>query len=256
MDVKEIEVGTLKVYTFENRRDLGLTAGKQAANRIVELQKSPEKIVRMIFASAPSQSETLAQLSEEQGIDWSRVEAFHMDEYVGLPTSHPQSFGRFLQEHLFDKVNIAKANYINGIAENPAEECARYEALLKEAPIDIVCLGIGENAHIAFNEPHIADFNDPYFVKLVDLDLTSRQQQVNDGCFAVLQEVPTHAITLTVPALFAGNSLFCMVPGPTKASAVNMTLNHEISSDVPATILRTHPNTGLYIDKESAAQLN
>lgn len=256
MDAKELEVGTLKVYTFENREELGLYAGKKAAARIKELQETPDKIVRMIFASAPSQQETLAYLREDEGIDWSRVVAFHMDEYVGIEKNHPQSFASFLEQNLFDQVNIGQVHFINGIAEDPQAECERYEALLKEAPIDIVCLGIGENAHIAFNEPHLADFADPHFVKLVDLDLTSRQQQVNDGCFLTLEEVPTHAITLTVPALFAGQSLYCMVPGSTKAAAVHATLNGEITTEIPSSILRTHPQVSLFIDKDSAAQLN
>ena len=256
MDVKKLEVGTLQVYTFENREELGLNAGKKVAKRIRELQKTPNRKVRIIFASAPSQRETLAYLRDDKAIDWSRVIAFHMDEYVGIEKVHPQSFAKFLEQNLFDHVNIGRVHFINGMAEDPQAECLRYEALLKEAPNDIVCLGIGENAHIAFNEPHLANFADPHYVKLVDLDLTSRQQQVNDDCFVTLEEVPTHAITLTVPALFGGQYLYCMVPGHTKAAAVYATLNGEITTQIPSSILRTHPHVSLFIDQDSAAHLN
>lgn len=256
MNVKEQVVGKLQVNTYQNRGDLGTHAATLAAAQIIALQKDPQKIVRMIFASAPSQSEFLAGLQANPMIDWSRIEAFHMDEYVGLATEHPQSFGRFLQDNLFSEVPIGKVHFINGQAEDAQAECERYAALLKEQPIDLVCMGIGENTHIAFNDPHVADFNDPYLAKLVDLDEMSRQQQVNDGCFPQMNDVPTHAITLTVPALMAGNRLYCMVPGPTKAQAVKTTLQAEVNPQVPSSILRTHPQAILFLDQESAANIN
>src|SRR5690606_38953127 len=144
---------------------------------------------------------------------------------------------------------------IQGDAENIDEECERYSKLLMEHPADIVCMGIGENTHIAFNDPHVADFNDPKLVKIVDLDEKSRQQQVNDGCFPSFEDVPTHAITLTIPALTNAKYLYCMVPGKNKSRAIFQTLNEEINATYPSTILRQHPNSILFIDEDSASEL-
>lgn len=255
MEVNEQLVDKLHVYTFQTRGELGQYAASLAIARIVELQSDADRVVRIIFASAPSQSEFMDSLSSNANIDWSRIEAFHMDEYIGLATTHPQSFGRFLQDNLFARVAIGKVNFINGLAKDAEGECRRYADLLKAEKIDIVCMGIGENAHIAFNDPHVADFEDPFLVKIVDLDLTSRQQQVNDGCFKDLIDVPTHAITLTVPALFSGESLYCMVPGSTKAQAVYATLKEPIHAAIPSTILRKHSHAMLFVDQDSAAKL-
>src|SRR5690606_2355596 len=147
---------------------------------------------------------------------WSKIIGFHMDEYIGLDSDHPQTFASFLRKHLFDLVPIHHVYFINGNAPEVDAECDRYAALLRKYPVDIVCMGIGENTHIAFNDPHVANFNDPKLVKIVDLDHESRQQQVNDGCFATFEAVPTHAITLTIPALVDGKHLYCMVPGKNK----------------------------------------
>jgi glucosamine-6-phosphate deaminase len=209
----------------------------------------------MIFAAAPSQNDFLNVLIE-QGIDWRRINAFHMDEYIGLPANAPQRFGSFLNEKIFSKVPFASFNYINGNAADPDAECERYAELLIQNPPNIVCMGIGENGHIAFNDPHAADFDDPKQVKVVDLDLECRQQQVNDGCFPKLNDVPTHAVTLTIPALMAGKHIFCMVPGKNKARAIHDTLLGEVSEQCPASILRKHPNAVLFLDEDSAGMLN
>lgn len=248
-------VGKLHVYTFQSREELGKHAAALAAAKIISLQQDPTRIVRIIFASAPSQTEFLIGLSNDIEIDWQRIEAFHMDEYIGLATDHIQSFGHFLKKSIFEKVSIGHVHFINGLADNPKEECRRYADLLRANKIDLVCMGIGENAHIAFNDPHVADFDDPYLVKIVDLDLKSRQQQVNDGCFPALEVVPTHAITLTVPALMEGGSLFCMVPGATKADAVYATVHSAIETDVPSSILRTHNDAKMFIDQQSGEKL-
>src|SRR5690606_21880769 len=168
-----------------------------------------------------------------------------------LPPEAPQRFGRFLNERLFAKVPFSSVNYLKGDALDIATECKRYEELLEQHPTDIVCMGIGENCHIAFNDPHVANFDDQAWVKVVDLDLACRQQQVNDGCFAELSQVPTHALTLTVPALMAAPSVFCIVPGQNKAMAVKHTLNDEISPVYPSTILRRHSSAILFLDRES-----
>lgn len=209
----------------------------------------------VVFAAAPSQNEFLAALAAEEGIDWAKVVAFHMDEYVGLPADAPQGFGNFLRERLFDSVKPGSVYYLNGQAEDPLAECERYAALLEENPVDIVCAGIGENGHLAFNDPPAFDTDDVPAVRVVELDLASRVQQVHDGCFSDLTEVPGHALTLSVPALVAARWVFTMVPGPTKAEAVKATLQGEIGPHCPATALRRHAAAVLYLDREAASLL-
>jgi glucosamine-6-phosphate deaminase len=228
---------------------MGRAAGNDAAAKVREVLAAKGG-VRMIFAAAPSQNETLATLAAAPGIDWSRVTAFHMDEYIGLAEEAPQRFGRYLREHIFDLVRPGKVHFID--SSNRAEdECRRYAALLREGPIDIVCLGIGENGHIAFNDPPVANFEDPELIKVVELDEACRRQQVNDGCFTNFAAVPTHALTLTIPALVSGAHLFCSVPGRTKRAAVQRTLNGPISTECPSTVLRKHADCTLYTDADS-----
>lgn len=246
--VSQGKVDLLEYRVYESRRQMGAAACRDVAARMRELLASQER-VRMIFAAAPSQNEFLEELSKTEGIDWSRVTAFHMDEYLGLPEEAPQRFGRFLSRGLFDLVRPGRVEMIH--SANGEKECARYAALLNEAPIDIVCLGIGENGHIAFNDPPVADFDDPQTVKAVELEEPCRIQQVNDGCFAALEEVPTHALTLTIPALLSASRLYCIVPGPTKREAVRRTLTEPVSTACPATVLRRHPACILYADQNS-----
>ncbi len=244
----------LKVVIAETRAVLGTKAADAVFNKITELLKTKDSL-NIIFAAAPSQNEFFASLLTKD-IDWSRINAFHMDEYVGLSVDAPQGFGNFLRDKIFDKVPFKSVNFLNGQAENKEEACLQYAALLENNPTDIVCMGIGENAHIAFNDPHVADFNDTALVKIVDLDELCRVQQVNDGCFAQVSDVPTHALTLTVPALVRAPYIFCMVPGEMKANAVYHTLNAEITEKYPSTILRTHPEAILFIDQQSGALIN
>jgi glucosamine-6-phosphate deaminase len=247
--VKAETVDHLKVNVYANRQDLGMSAGRAAAARIKELLGKKAGI-RMIFAAAPSQNEFLDTLAADPEIDWSRITAFHMDEYIGLPNDAPQKFSRFLCERLFDKVKPGTVHLIDSSSSIEAE-CKRYGDLIREAPIDIVCLGIGENGHIAFNDPPVADFNDPHVIKAVELDDACRQQQVNDGCFPTFGDVPTHALTLTIPTMMSGSYLYCMVPGPTKRNAVVRTLSGDISTECPSTVLRRHPECTLYVDRDS-----
>lgn len=240
----------LEVIISDTREQLGIRAAEAVFSKLKDLFKTQES-VNMIFAAAPSQNEFLAELIQKE-IDWTRINAFHMDEYVGLADDAPQGFGNFLRSKIFDKVAFKSVNFLNGNAGNLEEECARYSKLLKDNPCDIVCMGIGENAHIAFNDPHVADFNDVALVKVVDLDEQCRNQQVNDGCFASVNEVPTHALTLTVPALVNAKFLFCMVPGEKKQQAVFNTINGEISERYPSTIIRKHPNARLFVDQQSS----
>jgi glucosamine-6-phosphate deaminase len=250
---REFQVDNLRVRVRPDPAQMGAAAAADAAAALrAVLARQTE--ARVVFASAPSQDQLLSGLAQADGIDWSRVTAFHMDEYVGLPAGSAQSFAAYLQDHLFAAVNPGRVEFM-GTLDEPEAEARRYAALLAEGPIDLVCMGIGENGHIAFNDPGVADFNDPRSVKPVALDARSRIQQVNDGCFASLDDVPTHAITLTVPALTGGQHLVCVVPGPRKAEAVARTLQGPITDQVPATILRQHPSATLYLDSDSAGDL-
>jgi glucosamine-6-phosphate deaminase len=228
--------------------------GEMAAQEIgasLRVQLAQNRSVRMILAAAPSQSETLDALLREPGIDWSRVTAFHMDEYIDLPADAPQRFATWLDHAFFDRVPLAEVHRIQP-GSDPESTCRAYAAALAQAPIDLVLLGIGTNGHLAFNDPP-ADLHDPLPVKVVQLDSMCREQQVLDGCFASLHEVPAKAITLTVPTLLAGRELFCSVPGRHKAAAVKAMLEAPVSGDCPATALRTHPRCTVYLDPDSSS---
>ena len=245
----------LTVNIFETRADMGQAAAQDIKACMLSLLDTRETI-NMIFAAAPSQNEVLAALVADTDIPWNRVNAFHMDEYVGLSPDAPQGFGFFLKAHIFGLVPFRSIHYINISATDAEAECARYSALLQQYPTDIVVMGIGENGHIAFNDPPVADFNDPLAVKPVVLDDVCRNQQVHDGCFSHIDDVPQRAMTLTVPTLFAGKHLFCIVPAKTKAPAVYATLYGEISEKCPATILRRHQSAFLYLDGDSSSLLD
>lgn len=251
---KELKAGNLHVKIFDSRVSLGANAEKEAVAKIKELLAKKDE-VNIIFASAPSQNEFLAALAADKEIDWSRINAFHLDEYIKLDPKAPQGFANFIKDRLFSKVNCKSVNYLNGNAEDIEAECERYSALLRKYPADVVCMGIGENGHIAFNDPPVADFKDKKLVKAVELEQKCRQQQVNDGCFDSIDKVPTHALSLTVPAIISGKYIFCMVPGKTKAEAVAKTIKDSISEACPSTILRNHENAILYADMDSASKI-
>jgi glucosamine-6-phosphate deaminase len=210
----------------------------------------------MMFAAAPSQLEFLEVFRGRDDIPWERVIAFHMDEYVGVPADAPFLFGPFLRRHLFDHRPFGKVHYLNPVPSSPQEECARYSVLLEEAPMDIICLGIGENGHLAFNDPPVADFHDPLTVKVVQLDHACRVQQAHDAGFRTLDDVPTHAMTVTLPALMKGRHLSVVVPGPRKARAVLDAVEGPLTTACPASILRYHQDAVLYLDDASAALLS
>src|ERR1700754_32766 len=243
----------MKVEVYKTRAEMGVAAVAQVSAKVNELLGQQET-VNIIFAAAPSQNEFLEGLLEAP-IDWSRIRAFHMDEYIGLAPEASQGFGNFLRERLFGKVGFLAVHYIDGGATDLKKECEQYAGLLLEYPPDVVCMGIGENGHIAFNDPPVADFNDPYLVKVVELDLPCRKQQVNDGCFERLDLVPAHALTLTVPALMAGRFIYCIVPGRLKAEAVYNTLKREIGEACPASVLRRHERAELFLDVDSAEKI-
>ena len=253
--MREINKDKLIAKIYSGRPELGAAAAEILTAKISELLKTKEYInINIIFASAPSQNEFLAELLNKN-IEWNRINAFHMDEYIGLHPDASQGFGNFLKDRLFSKVNCREVNYLNGNASDPQDECKRQSDLLINYPTDIVCLGIGENTHLAFNDPHVADFNDPLIVKVVDLDQDCRSQQVNDGCFATIDDVPTHALTITMPALFKSTFAYAIVPGKFKANAIFHTLNSDISELYPSTILRRHDHAVLFIDEDSASKL-
>lgn len=253
--IRKDTVDNLSYQIYENRSLMGIEAAKSASKRIKQLLKK-KATINIIFAAAPSQNEFLQNLIKKKGIDWSRICAFHMDEYVDLDIEAPQRFGNFLKERIFEKLPFKAVFYLDGNASNLNEECLRYSELLQKYQVDIVCMGIGENAHIAFNDPHVADFNDPNLVKVVALDNECRNQQVNDGCFTSFDKVPSKALTLTIPALMNAQFAFCMVPGKTKAKAVANTLNGEINETYPSTILRKHPNAIMFLDSDSASKID
>ena len=252
--VKTEQVDKLNVKVYQTHEEMGKAAAEEAAAAIRAAIAAKGEI-NMIFAAAPSQNEFLAHLIADKSIDFTKINAFHMDEYIGLPADAPQGFGNFLRERLFERVPFKTVNTIDSTAADPEAECRRYAALLQAHPCDIVCMGIGENGHIAFNDPHVADFGDKAAVKVVALDETCRQQQVNDGCFARLDDVPTHALTLTIPTLTAPEAVFCIVPAKTKANAVYAALRGGITEACPASILRRHANATLYCDADSAARV-
>lgn len=253
--VTEFTKGRLKVSMSETRVELGETAAKDVAAALCDLLSRKEE-VNVIFASAPSQNEFLAALLTHREIDWTRINAFHMDEYIGISPEAPQSFGKFLRDRIFSKAPFRSVHCMNPLAADPEAECRRYAELLGRMPADIVFLGIGENGHLAFNDPHVAFFDDPRIVKVVDLDPACREQQVHDGCFERIEQVPTHAMTLTIPVLLDAARLFAVVPTRAKARAIKAACDGPIRSDCPASILRTHRDATLYIDRDSGSLLD
>ena len=248
---REFRRDLLNVKVFPTTREMGRAAAEAVAAKITELLGEQEE-VNMIFAAAPSQEAFLESLIADRRIDWSRINAFHMDEYCGLKQGSEGTFSHYLLNAVFTKVPFGSVHMING-EKDAREECSRYGTLLKEHPADIVFMGIGENGHVAFNDPPVADFADKEIMKKVELDEKCRRQQVNDGCFPSLDKVPAYALTVTVPGLMRAAYQFCMVPGIRKAQAVRDTLLGPVDETCPASILRRQENAVLYLDRESAS---
>ena len=242
------QIGRLRVEGHQGRAAMA-KAGAAAVAGEIRARLARKSEIRMIFAAAPSQAEMLEALRATDGIDWSRVTAFHMDEYIGLSPDDPARFARWLDRHLFGRVPFKAVHRI--VPEpDPAAAAQAYAARLAEAPIDIVCLGIGVNGHIAFNDPPIADFDDPVDAKVVQLDEACRRQQVDDDCFAALADVPLTAITLTIPRLLRADRLIAVVPGRSKREAVRQALYGPLRTTCPASVLREADCT-LFLDNES-----
>jgi len=245
----------LNGYIYESRPKMGQAAASVIAAEVRRAIEERGKAV-VILASAPSQNEFLASLSEAPDIDWSRVTAFHLDEYLGMDDQAPQSFRKFLIDRLVSRVPLGQFHGLRGDAPDGAAEAKRYAELLEQNPPDFAVLGIGENGHLAFIDPPLCDFNDPEPVKVVQLDEICRNQQVNDGAFASIDDVPKNALSLTIPTLMARPKLFAIAPGPAKRQAIKNTVEGPISTTCPASILRTHPNAHLFIDAISAEYLD
>jgi glucosamine-6-phosphate deaminase len=252
--VREFTKEKLHVLEFENRDLLGRSAAAAVAD-LMRLVIRGKGGVRMVFASAMSQVDFLKYLGEERALDWTKVTAFHLDEYVGFPPEHPQSFGRFLFERLFRRKPGAVFHPVNSGAKDPEAECRRYADLLEEAPIDIMILGVGESGHLAFIDPPYCNFRDSMTFKMTEIDERSREQMVHDGCFARIEEVPRRAYTMTVPACLGGAATVVIVPTELKAPAIKAMLEGPVTTEVPASILRTKENAWLLLDRDSASLL-
>ncbi|MDR3634167.1 MAG: 6-phosphogluconolactonase [Isosphaeraceae bacterium] len=250
----EFQVDQLRVLVFEDRAQMGRAAAAAVARSIAARQGVAAR-TNVVFAAAQSQNELLTALIAHSEIDWSRVVAFHMDEYLGIDADHPASFRRYLQEHLFRLAGLKddQLRLIPGEqTQSPLRTCLEYEERLRAEPPDIVCAGIGENGHLAFNDPPVADFLDPVLVKVVRMDEACRRQQFHESCFDRIEDIPTHGYTMTVPALLAAPVVSVVVPGARKAEAVLATLRGPIGEACPASALRRHPGAVLYTDRDAA----
>ncbi len=242
----------MRVEVYASRAAAGRAAAEAAATALKELAAAHD-VFAVIFATGASQFDTLGALTAMEDLPWKQVRGFHMDEYIGLSADHPASFRRYLRERLVSKVPIREFHEIDGSTPDPQRTAREYAETLRLAAPQLCLLGIGENGHLAFNDPPVADFHDPLDAKIVLLDAQCRQQQLAEGWFPTIADVPASAITLTIPALMRVPKLIASVPGPRKAAIVRRTLAEPITTACPATILRTHPDVTVYLDSESAS---
>jgi glucosamine-6-phosphate deaminase len=252
--IKTAQYDRLPVAIYRSNEEMGQAAALDARD-IIQRAIAEKGVANIIIATGNSQLTFLHTLRDLEGIDWSKVNVFHMDEYLGIDPNHRASFPLFLRQHIIDMVHPQSFHPIPNQPENVDQACRDYEALLREYPADMVALGWGENGHLAFNDPPDADFDDPVWVKVVKMAQASRNQQVGEGHFDSLDEVPTHAITLTIPALLAAKAVLCIVPEARKAEAVRACLNQPVSEDRPGSILRQVDHARLYLDQDSASKL-
>lgn len=252
--VRTFKTDDLSVRVYGSRADLAAAAAGEVCAYLKEvLQRQGSAAV--ILATGNSQIEFLKQLVALGGVDWSHVTLFHMDEYLGISADHKASFRRYMRERVEGLVKPQAFHYLEGDCPEPIAECERYSALLQAQPIDLCCLGVGENGHLAFNDPPVANFEDPRLVKLVQLDHACRMQQVNEGHFPGLEAVPQYALTLTIPALCKARKMVCLSPETRKAKAIQAALRGPIAASCPASALRRQPQAVLLLDLDSAALL-
>jgi len=250
--IRLLRAGLLNVEVHPSREAAAAAAAHAAAANLRELA-SAGNAIGVIFATGASQIATLAALTAMENLPWARVRGFHMDEYIGLPVDHPASFRRYMRERLTGRVRMQEFFEIDGNAPDPERTAREYAEKLRAADPQLCLLGIGENGHLAFNDPDVADFRDPLDARVVRLDPMCRQQQLAEGWFPSIDDVPASAITLTIPALMRVPRLIASVPGQRKAAIVRRTMEEQISTACPATILRTHPNATVFLDPESAS---
>jgi glucosamine-6-phosphate deaminase len=253
MTIQKLEIGTLKLEVHDSAAAAGEAAALATAEAIRQANRADG--LGVIFATGNSQLETLRALTSMPDVPWEQIIGFHLDEYVGISDLHPASFRRYLRTNLTERVPIRKFFEIDGSASDLALVQREYTRHLAEVRPQICLLGIGENGHLAFNDPHEADFSDPQTIRIANLDTACRQQQVGEGWFGTLAEVPEQALTLTIPTMLRIPKLIVSVPGKRKAESVRRTFQDPISTACPATILRNHPDATLYLDPESAAEL-
>ena len=251
---KTFQVDALSVRVYNSSGELAQDAALLAQNYLQSLI-AQQGTVSVILATGNSQIQFLEALKGVGGVDWSRVTLFHLDEYLGIDADHPASFRRYLRDRVEKWVNPLQFHYIEGDAKEPLAECDRYTKLLKAQPIDLCCLGLGENGHLAFNEPSVADFNDSHSVKLVKLDKSTREHQLEGGDFPHLEAVPQYAFTLTIPMICSAKKILCLVPSERKRHAVYQMLQGSISTEFPASVLRTQAQATLFLDANSAREL-
>jgi glucosamine-6-phosphate deaminase len=251
--MKEFKKDNLVVRIFETPIELGVAAADLAAG-LLKKAIAEKGFANLILATGASQFLFLENLQKME-IDWKKITVFHLDEYKGLPETHPASFRKYLKERILEAVKPKMVYYLEGDAADIDSEVKRYEGLLKNHPIDVACIGIGENGHIAFNDPPVADFNDPFLVKVVQLDEACRRQQFGEGWFPTMNDVPKEALSLTITAIMASKNIVCTVPDERKAEAVKNTLYGEIKTTCPASILRTHLHATLLIDRPAASKI-
>jgi glucosamine-6-phosphate deaminase len=252
--VQQFKVGTLKIEIHPDRESAGEAAAREAAQELTRLSQSADEF-GVIFATGASQLRMLDKLTSIPGLPWNKVLGFHLDEYIGMAPDHRASFRHYLRQNLISKVKMKEFFEINGTAPDIDLLCRRYAAKLRQVSPQLCLLGIGENGHLAFNDPGEANFEDPMDVRTVGLDAACREQQAAEGWFDSLEDVPKVAITLTMPALFRVPRLILSVPGPRKAEIIRRIMEEPISTDCPATILRSHPKATLHLDLDSAAKL-
>jgi glucosamine-6-phosphate deaminase len=254
MQVESRTADALPVRIYATSEELAHDAARIAQQRLHETLAA-QGTAAVILATGNSQLQFLEALATFGGVDWSKVTLFHMDEYLGIDANHRGSFRRYMREKVETRLKPKQFQYIEGDALLPLTECAHYADLLAAQPIDLCCLGIGENGHLAFNDPPVADFSDPHRVKLVKLDEACRQQQVGEGHFANLDAVPRYAFTLTIPMLCSARRMLCIVPEKRKAGAVKNALSGPIHTACPASFLRQQSHCTLFLDRESASLL-
>lgn len=251
--IKSFQADHLKIRIYNDKAEMGDASADFVSMHLLEaIQKNG--LANLILATGASQFSFVEALKEKH-IDWQKITVFHLDDYLGISDQHPASFRKYLKERILDIVRPRKIYFLNGDAQNIEEEIRNYESLLKSHPVDVACIGIGENGHIAFNDPSVADFDDPHWVKVVQLDEACRKQQLGEGWFPTLDDVPREALSLTIPAIMNSKTISCVVPDDRKSTAVYNTLYSEISTACPASILRKHNDAVLFLDMHAARKI-